>query len=162
MTQLKLFRLTLHFNENSNSETDLTLGPANVDDDLKNANNLDNIDYDNAVQFPSLNLKRNEPLQCFVRCLYDRLGLIHFDMMLEEAIRFELQSLLQHQKSELKECRDINSSNRCEAAFKLRLCYNHLKNLEVEQRLREVLERRETGSDSIMPDNEENEIPKDM
>jgi len=70
--------------------------------------------------------------------------------MLEEAIKIEVQSLLQRQKSELKECKDINSKNRCEAAYKLRLCYNHLKNLEAEQRLREVLERSETGSDSIM------------
>ncbi|XP_034478214.1 uncharacterized protein LOC117784563 [Drosophila innubila] len=162
MSQLKLFRLSLLFNENSNSETELGLGNANVDDDMKNANNLGDVDYDNAVQLPSLDLKRNEPLQCFVRCLYDGLGLIHYDMMLEEAIKIEVQSLLQRQKSEQKECKDINSKNRCEAAYKLRLCYNHLKNLEAEQRLREVLERSETGSDSIMPETEENEITKDM
>ncbi|KAM8713735.1 hypothetical protein ACLKA7_013975 [Drosophila subpalustris] len=165
MSQLKLFRLSLLFNENSNSDTGTTLNTANGnanDDDMKDANNLADVDYESSLQLPSFDLKRNEPLQCFVRCLYDGLGLIHYDMMLEEAMKIELQSLLQRQKSEHKECKDINSKNRCEAAYNLRLCYNHLKNLEAEQRLREILERSETDNDSITPDNEENEIPKDI
>ncbi|KAH8355055.1 hypothetical protein KR093_004546, partial [Drosophila rubida] len=147
MSQLKLFRLSLLFNENSSNDPDLDLAAGNVDDNLKNGNNLPDMDYENTVQLPSLDLKRNEPLHCFVRCLYDSLGLIHYEMMLEEAFKLEVQSLLQRQKPDLTECRDITSTNRCEAAYKLRLCYNHLKNLETEQRLREVLEHSEANSD---------------
>ncbi|KAH8418333.1 hypothetical protein KR222_000105, partial [Zaprionus bogoriensis] len=158
MSQLKLFRLSLLFNENGNSEADVALAAGNGDDELKGNNNLGDIDYGSSAQLPYLDLKRNEPLQCFVRCLYEGLGLVHYDMMLEEAFRMEVhQSLQQHQRPEMKECMDIDSKNRCEAAYKLHLCYNHLKNLEAEQRLREVLERSETGSDSIIPENEENE-----
>ncbi|XP_034102221.1 uncharacterized protein LOC117566788 [Drosophila albomicans] len=154
MSQLKLFRLSLLFNENSNNDPELDMATGNVDDNLKNDNNVADIDYDSTVQLPSLDLKRNEPLHCFVRCLYDGLGLIHYEMVFEEAFKMEVQSLLQRQKPDLTECQDIRSTNRCEAAYKLRLCYNHLKNLEAEQRLREVLERSETSSDTL-PDNEE-------
>lgn len=157
MSQLKLFRLSLLFNENS--EPSMALATGNGDDEVKNDNNNNNIgdDYGATAQLPFLELKRNEPLQCFVRCLYEGLGLVHYDMMLEEAFKLEVQQNLQHHdKSELKECADIDSKNRCEAAYKLHLCYNHLKNLEAEQRLREVLERSDAGSDAILPNDDDN------
>lgn len=159
MSQLKLFRLSLLFNENGNSETGMALATGNGDDDLKNDNNnnIGDTDYGATAQLPFLDLKRNEPLQCFVRCLYEGLGLVHYDMMLEEAFKVEVQqNLQQHEKNELKECTDIDSKNRCEAAYKLHLCYNHLKNLEAEQRLREVLERSDPGSDTILANDDEN------
>lgn len=159
MSQLKLFRLSLLFNENGNSETGMALATGNGDDDLKNDNNnnIGDTDYGATAQLPFLDLKRNEPLQCFVRCLYEGMGLVHYDMMLEEAFKMEVQqNLQQHEKNELKECTDIDSKNRCEAAYKLHLCYNHLKNLEAEQRLREVLERSDPGSDTILANDDEN------
>lgn len=160
MSQLKLFRLSLLFNENSNNEAGMVVATGNGDEDVKNENsnnNMGDTDYGATVQLPYLDLKRNEPLQCFVRCLYEGLGLVHYDMMLEEAFKLEVQqNLQQHEKSELKECQDINSKNRCEAAYKLHLCYNYLKNLEAEQRLTEVLERSDAGSDTILPDEDEN------
>ncbi|XP_064536689.1 uncharacterized protein Obp56c [Drosophila montana] len=156
MSQLKFFRLSLLFNDNNNGENEPALAPGDVADaELNTGNNLPDLDYSNATPF--LDLKRNEPLQCFVRCLYESLGLVHYDMMLEEAFRMQLQGLMQRLKPELKECRDMSSKNRCEAAYKLHLCYNHLKNLETEQRLREVLERSESGGDVATMDNEENE-----
>lgn len=162
MSQLKLFRLSLLFNENSNNEAGMAVATGNGDEDVKNENsnnnnNIGDTDYGATVQLPYLDLKRNEPLQCFVRCLYEGLGLVHYDMMLEEAFKLEVQqNLQQHEKNELKECQDINSKNRCEAAYKLHLCYNYLKNMEAEQRLREVLERSDAGSDTILPDEDEN------
>ncbi|XP_030567561.1 uncharacterized protein LOC115767425 [Drosophila novamexicana] len=156
MSQLKFFRLSLLFNDNNNGENELALAPGDgADAEVSTGNNLPDLDYGNATPF--LDLKRNEPLQCFVRCLYESLGLVHYDMMLEEAFRMQLQGLMQRLKPELKECKDMSNKNRCEAAYKLHVCYNHLKNLETEQRLREVLERSETGGDLAAMDNEENE-----
>lgn len=153
MSQLKFFRLSLLFNDNSNSENELAAAPADGDAELNAGNNMADIDYSNTG--PYLDIKRNEPLQCFVRCLYESLGIVHYDMMLEEAFKMQLDNLMQRLKPELKECKNMNSRNRCEATYKLHLCYNHLKNLDTEQRLREMLERSETNSDQ--KDTEENE-----
>lgn len=161
MSQLKLFRFSLLSNENSNGKAGMAMATGNGDEDVKNENNNNNniadIDYGAAAQLPYLELRRNEPLQCFVRCLYEGVGLVHYDMMLEDAFKLEMQqSLQQHEKSELKECSNIKSKNRCEAAYKLHLCYNYLKNLEAEQHLREVLERSDPDGDTIVPDDDEN------
>jgi len=57
-----------------------------------------------------------------------------------------------NEKAEIKECSDLQGKTRCEAAYKLHLCYNHLKTLEAEQRIREILERTEAESEGFGPD----------
>ncbi|EDW10434.2 uncharacterized protein LOC6580687 [Drosophila mojavensis] len=157
MSQLKFFRLSLLFNDNNNSDNELAIAPVDGEAELNAVNNAPEMDYVSGS--PYLDMKRNEPLQCFVRCLYESLGIMHYDMMLEEAFKMQLDNLMQRLKPELKECKNMKSRNRCEAAYKLHLCYNHLKNLDTEQRLREMLERTETNSD--LPDTEENETDND-
>ncbi|EDW74827.1 Odorant-binding protein 56c [Drosophila willistoni] len=142
MSQLKLFRLSLLSNDYT-IENEVATGTGGGSND---GNSISDIDY-SSNQMPYLDLKHNEPLQCFVRCLYERLGLVKYDVLLEEAFRKQVQSIIQREKPEIKECMDLQSKNRCEAAYKLHLCYNHLKTLEAEQRIREVLERSENDND---------------
>ncbi|XP_030387820.1 uncharacterized protein LOC115634303 [Scaptodrosophila lebanonensis] len=156
MSQLKLFRLSLLSNDYNNNDN--AMGASNGGSD---GNNMVNMDYGGSQQLSFFDLKHNEPLQCFVRCLYDKLGLVKYEMLLEDAFKTQVQNIAEHEKPEIRECMDLQSRNRCEAAYKLHLCYNHLKTLEAEQRIREVLERSEVSEQEGEADNamKENEVP---
>ncbi|EDX07848.1 GD25307 [Drosophila simulans] len=89
---------------------------------------------------------------CFVSCLYETLDLDRYNVLLEEAFKNQVQTIIQHEKAEIKECSDLQGKTRCEAAYKLHLCYNHLKTLEAEQRIREILERTEAENEGFGPE----------
>ncbi|ALC42761.1 Obp56c [Drosophila busckii] len=152
MSQLKLFRLSLYLNENSNAANDVAPEAGDGNDELSTTNSLADMDYINMAQQPRL-----EPLHCFVRCLHERLGLA-----IEDNMQAKVQTLLNKQKLEQQQCtlKQLESSNHCEAAYKLHLCYNYLKNLEAEQRIKEVLERSENNmaeNDELLEDEEAKE-----
>jgi len=148
MSQLKLFHMSL-VNSDYNNENDVAPTPVQSMGDV---NNLGDLDFNGNSQMPFLDLKHNEPLQCFVSCLYETLDLDRYNVLLEEAFKNQVQTIIQHEKAEIKECSDLQGKTRCEAAYKLHLCYNHLKTLEAEQRIREILERTEAESEGFGPD----------
>ncbi|KAI8038881.1 uncharacterized protein LOC128255112 [Drosophila gunungcola] len=148
MSQLKLFHMSL-LNSDYNSENDVAPSPVQSIGDV---NNLGDLDFNGNSQMPFLDLKHNEPLQCFVSCLYETLDLDRYNVLLEEAFKSQVQTIIQHEKAEIKECSDLQGKTRCEAAYKLHLCYNHLKTLEAEQRIREILEKTEAESEGLGPD----------
>ncbi|XP_016988120.1 uncharacterized protein LOC108050773 [Drosophila rhopaloa] len=148
MSQLKLFHMSL-LNSDYNNENEVLPVPVQSMGDV---NNLGDLDFNGNSQLPFLNLKHNEPLQCFVSCLYETLDLDKYNVLLEEAFKSQVQSIIQHEKAEIKECSDLQGKSRCEAAYKLHLCYNHLKTLDAEQRIREILERTEAESEGLGPD----------
>ncbi|XP_017051273.1 uncharacterized protein LOC108094926 isoform X2 [Drosophila ficusphila] len=144
MSQLKLFHMSL-MNTDYNSENDVAPPPVQSIGDVNNLGDLDS-------QMSFLDLKHNEPLQCFVSCLYETLDLDRYNVLLEEAFKNQVQTIIQHEKAEIKECSDLQGKTRCEAAYKLHLCYNHLKTLEAEQRIREILEKTEADGEGFGPD----------
>ncbi|KAH8401464.1 hypothetical protein KR009_005732, partial [Drosophila setifemur] len=148
MSQLKLFHMSLLSND-YNAENEVAPPPAQAMEDV---NTLGDLDFSGNSQMPFLDLKHNEPLQCFVSCLYETLDLDRYNVLLEEAFKNQVQTIIQHEKAEIKECSDLQGKSRCEAAYKLHLCYNHLKTLEAEQRIREILERTEAESDGLGPE----------
>nr|XP_017032877.2 uncharacterized protein LOC108082092 [Drosophila kikkawai] len=148
MSQLKLFHMSL-MNNDYNSENEVVPAPVQS---IGEVNNLGDLDYPGGAQLPFLDLKHNEPLQCFVSCLYETLDLDRYNVLLEEAFKNQVQTIIQHEKAEIKECSDLQGKTRCEAAYKLHLCYNHLKTMEAEQRIREILERTEAESEGLGPD----------
>ncbi|XP_016953056.1 uncharacterized protein LOC108026595 [Drosophila biarmipes] len=148
MSQLKLFHMSLA-NSDYNNDNDVAPTPVQSMGDV---NNLGDLDFNGNSQMPFLDLKHNEPLQCFVSCLYEALDLDRYNVLLEEAFKNQVQTIIQHEKADIKECSDLQSKTRCEAAYKLHVCYNHLKTLEAEQRIREILERTEAESEGFEPD----------
>ncbi|XP_032571029.1 uncharacterized protein LOC6609989 [Drosophila sechellia] len=148
MSQLKLFHMSLM---NSDYKNDNDIAPTPVQS-IGDVNNLGDLDFNGNSQMPYLDLKHNEPLQCFVSCLYETLYLDRYNVLLEEAFMNQVQTIIQHEKAEIKECSDLQGKTRCEAAYKLHLCYNHLKTLEAEQRIREILERTEAENELFGPE----------
>nr|ABW84011.1 odorant-binding protein 56c [Drosophila melanogaster]ABW84012.1 odorant-binding protein 56c [Drosophila melanogaster]ABW84014.1 odorant-binding protein 56c [Drosophila melanogaster]ABW84015.1 odorant-binding protein 56c [Drosophila melanogaster]ABW84016.1 odorant-binding protein 56c [Drosophila melanogaster] len=148
MSQLKLFHMSL-MNSDYNNDNDIAPTPVQSIGDV---NNLGDLDFNGNSQMPYLDLKHNEPLQCFVSCLYETLDLDRYNVLLEEAFKNQVQTIIQHEKAEIKECSDLQGKTRCEAAYKLHLCYNHLKTLEAEQRIREILERTEAENEGFGPE----------
>lgn len=148
MSQLKLFHMSL-LNNDYNAENEVAPPPAQA---MSDVNALPDLDFSGNSQMPFLNLKHNEPLQCFVSCLYESLDVDRYNILLEEAFKNQVQTIIQHEKADIKECSDLQGKSRCEAAYKLHLCYNHLKTLEAEQRIREILERTEAESEGLGPD----------
>ncbi|SPP75492.1 uncharacterized protein LOC117592661 [Drosophila guanche] len=136
MSQLKLFHMSL-LNNDYTSDNDVAAPIA------PGENNLPDGDYGISSQMPYLDLKGNEPLQCFVSCLYESLDVHRYNILLEQAFRQQVQNMLQKEKPAVKECGDLQGRTRCEAAYKLHLCYNHLKTMETEQRIRDIIERSE-------------------
>ncbi|XP_022230286.2 uncharacterized protein LOC111079416 [Drosophila obscura] len=136
MSQLKLFHMSL-LNNDYTTENEIAAPIAPGENSI-----LDG-DYGMSSQMPYLDLKGNEPLQCFVSCLYESLDVYRYNILLEQAFRQQVQTMLQKEKPAVKECGDLQGRTRCEAAYKLHLCYNHLKTMDAEQRIRDIIERSE-------------------
>ncbi|XP_002138712.2 uncharacterized protein Obp56c [Drosophila pseudoobscura] len=147
MSQLKLFHMSL-LNTDYNNENDV-VPPIPLGE-----NSLPDSEYGISSQMPYLDIKGNEPLQCFVSCLYENIDVYRYNILLEHAFRQQVQTMLQKEKPAVKECSDLQGRTRCEAAYKLHLCYNHLKTLEAEQRIRDIIERSEMGEGDLGLDGE--------
>lgn len=157
---------TAETNDDNNSidPTEIINGISEDDDD---DNYINTADYDSMSSAIIFNEKIQESIQCFAHCIYEQMGLVKNGIFVEQEVFRRIYALTEENKVE--ECTNLDSTNKCEVAYKLHLCYSKLKTMEAERRIREIIEYSERNDNdeeanldmSVEPDKQDTDDEND-